>query len=59
MIITLAGVIGVGKSSMTEILANLLNTKAVYEPVEENPMLKLFYQDKAKYGTTFPNRYVV
>lgn len=53
MIITLAGVIGVGKSSMTEILANLLNTKAVYEPVEENPMLELFYQDKAKYGLLF------
>lgn len=53
MIITLAGVIGVGKSSMTEILANLLDTKAVYEPVEENPMLELFYQDKSKYGLLF------
>lgn len=53
MIITLAGVIGVGKSSMTEILANTLDTKAVYEPVDDNPMLELFYQDKAKYGLLF------
>lgn len=53
MIITLAGPIGVGKSSMTKLLSELLETKAVYEPVEENPMLELFYQDKAKYGLLF------
>lgn len=53
MLITLAGVIGVGKSAMTRLLSELLETKAVYEPVEENPMLELFYQDKAKYGLLF------
>lgn len=53
MLITLAGVIGVGKSSMTKILADVLNTKAVYEPVEENPLLEKFYQDKDKYGFIF------
>lgn len=53
MIITLAGPIGVGKSSMTKLLSELLETKAVYEPVEENPILELFYQDKAKYGLLF------
>lgn len=53
MLITLAGVIGVGKSSMTDILSKKLNTKAVYEPVEDNPLLELFYQDKKKYGFLF------
>lgn len=53
MIITLAGVIGVGKSSMTRLLSELLETKAVYEPVEENPLLEKFYADKKKYGFYF------
>ena len=46
MLITLAGVIGVGKSSMTRLLSELLETKAVYEPVEDNPLLEKFYADK-------------
>ena len=53
MIITLAGVIGVGKSSMTHLLSELLETKAVYEPVEDNPLLEKFYADKKKYGFLF------
>ena len=53
MLITLGGVIGVGKSSMTEILSELLQTKAVYEPVSENPLLEKFYEDKGKYGFIF------
>lgn len=53
MLIALAGVIGVGKSSLTKILAELLDTKAVYEPVEENPLLKKFYEDKSEYGFLF------
>ena len=43
LILTLAGVIGAGKSSMTEILANELGTKPFYEPVKDNPILPLFY----------------
>ena len=46
VLITLAGPIGVGKSSMTELLSELLETKAVYEPVEDNPLLEKFYADK-------------
>lgn len=53
MIITLAGPIGVGKSSMTQLLSELLETKAVYEPVEDNPLLEKFYADKKKYGFLF------
>lgn len=42
--ITLAGIIGSGKSSLTGLLANELQTTAFYEPVEDNPVLPLFYQ---------------
>lgn len=51
--ITLAGPIGVGKSSMTQLLSELLETKAVYEPVEDNTLLEKFYADKKKYGFLF------
>lgn len=44
MLITLAGVIGSGKSSMTKILSEELNTKPFYEPVDDNPVLPLFYK---------------
>lgn len=42
--ITLAGIIGSGKSTMTEILSNELGSKAFFEPVEDNPVLPLFYK---------------
>ena len=41
--ITLAGIIGSGKSTMTEILSRELGSKAFFEPVEDNPVLPLFY----------------
>lgn len=55
MLITLAGVIGVGKSSMTRLLSELLETKAVYEPVEENHLLEKFYADKKKVWFSISN----
>lgn len=42
--ITCAGIIGAGKSSLTELLANDLGTHAFYEPVKNNPVLPLFYK---------------
>lgn len=42
--ITMAGMIGAGKSSMTSILAHQLGTKAYFEPVNDNPVLPLFYK---------------
>lgn len=42
--ITLAGIIGSGKSTMTEILSKELCSKAFFEPVEDNPVLPLFYK---------------
>ncbi len=44
ILITLSGIIGSGKSSLTAILANELGTKAFFEPVEDNPVLPLFYK---------------
>lgn len=42
--ITLAGIIGSGKSSLTEILSHELGSIPFYEPVEDNPVLPLFYK---------------
>ncbi|MGX0563898.1 deoxyadenosine/deoxycytidine kinase [Staphylococcus schleiferi] len=44
-IITIAGTVGVGKSSLTQALAEKLNFRTSYENVENNPYLDKFYQD--------------
>lgn len=49
MIVT-AGTIGVGKSTFTKIISDELGTKPFYEPVGDNPVLPLYYQDPKKYG---------
>ncbi|MGX7174721.1 deoxynucleoside kinase [Enterococcus saigonensis] len=49
-VIVLAGTIGAGKSSLTEMIANHLNSKAFYESVDDNEVLPLFYQDPNKYA---------
>lgn len=53
MLLTAAGKIGAGKSSITKLLSEVLGTKAIYEPVEENPLLEKFYEDRGKYGFVF------
>ena len=42
--ITLAGIIGSGKSSLTKLLSQELNTTPFFEPVTDNPVLPLFYK---------------
>ena len=42
--ITLAGLIGSGKSTMSEILSKELGSQAFFEPVDDNPVLPLFYK---------------
>lgn len=49
-VIIMAGMIGVGKSTMTGILSKELKTKAFYEPVKKNPMLPLYYDNPKRYG---------
>lgn len=48
--IIVAGVIGAGKSTFTEELAKDLDTRAFYEPVGDNPVLPLYYEDPKQYG---------
>jgi len=43
--IAVAGNIGVGKSTLVELLTNRLGWQPFYEPVAENPYLSDFYAD--------------
>jgi len=44
-VITIAGTVGVGKSTMTNALAKALNFRTSLEKVESNPYLDKFYHD--------------
>jgi len=46
----MAGTIGVGKSTLTKILSEELGTKPFYEPVGDNPILPLYYENPKEYG---------
>lgn len=50
MVIITAGMIGVGKTTLTGKIAEHLHTKAYYEPVGENPVLPLYYKNPKQYG---------
>lgn len=50
MVIITAGMIGVGKTTLTGMLADHLGTKAFFEPVGDNPVLPLYYSDPKQYG---------
>ncbi|MEW9675343.1 deoxynucleoside kinase [Lentibacillus sp. L22] len=49
-IITVAGTVGVGKSTMTTALANALRFKTSFEKVDTNPYLEDFYADFARWS---------
>ncbi len=49
LLLNVAGVVGVGKSSLTDILAQE-DYKVFYEPVVDNTLLEKFYADKKKYA---------
>lgn len=49
-VIILAGTIGAGKSSLTSLLADHLNSQAFYEEVDNNEVLPLFYDDPNQYA---------
>src|SRR5699024_3902806 len=44
-VITIAGTVGVGKSTLTKALAQRLNFKTSFENVDHNPYLDKFYND--------------
>lgn len=50
MVIITAGMIGVGKTTLTSLIAEHFGTKAFYEPVGDNPVLPLYYSDPKQYG---------
>ncbi|GAB6091825.1 deoxynucleoside kinase [Furfurilactobacillus curtus] len=50
MVIITAGMIGVGKTTLTGLIADHLHTKAFFEPVGDNPVLPLYYKDPKQYG---------
>ena len=52
--IAVAGNIGVGKSTLVELLANQLNWEPFYEPAGENPYLEDFYRDMRAWA--FPSQ---
>lgn len=49
-VLVLAGTIGAGKSSLTEMLAEELKIQAFYESVDDNKVLPLFYENPQKYA---------
>jgi deoxyadenosine/deoxycytidine kinase len=49
-IITVEGLIGVGKTTLTQNLAKTLGYKVVQEPVEDNPYLSDFYRDPKRHA---------
>ncbi len=48
--LVIEGVIGAGKTSLARMLSERLSTQLVLEEVEENPFLKDFYRDRARYA---------
>ncbi len=48
--VAIEGVIGVGKTSLANLLGDRLNAKLVLEKFEENPFLTDFYRDPERYA---------
>jgi len=48
--IVIEGPIGVGKTSLTKLLAKEFNARCILEKPEENPFLGRFYQERRKYA---------
>jgi len=48
--LVIEGVIGAGKTSLCRLLSDRLKAQLVLEEVEENPFLKDFYRDRARYA---------
>ena len=50
VILSISGIIGVGKSTLAEKLGKELKANVLYEPVKENEYLNKFYKDMNKYS---------
>ena len=49
-VIVLAGTIGAGKSSLTALIAKPFRFRSLYESVDDNEVLPLFYAEPEKYA---------
>ena len=45
MVIVVGGMIGLGKSSVSKVLGEHVNSEVFYESVDDNPLLPLFYSE--------------
>ncbi len=50
LFIAIEGVIGVGKTTLATAMSEALGARPVFEQVEENPFLPLFYGDRRRYA---------
>ena len=50
LFVTVEGPIGVGKTTMTHLIAERLSARVLLEVVEENPFLADFYSDRDRYA---------
>ncbi len=50
MVIITAGMIGVGKTTLTKLISKHLHTKPFFESVKDNPVLPLYYSNPKQYG---------
>ena len=48
--ICIEGTIGVGKTSLANLIAEEMEAKTIFEQFEENPFLSSFYSDKQRYA---------
>ncbi len=48
--IAIEGVIGVGKTTLTQTLATVTGARPILEQVEENPFLEAFYKDRRRFA---------
>ncbi len=49
-ILWIEGIIGAGKSTITQKLAEALGLRAIFEPVESNPYLERFYKEPGRWA---------
>lgn len=49
-ILWVEGIIGAGKTTLTDRLAKALSLRPIFEPVDSNPYLAKFYQDPARWA---------
>lgn len=55
MVIVISAMIGAGKTSLTKLIAEHFNIEALYESVDDNPLLSMFYT--AREGKNQSERY--